>query len=121
MKTYSVSVQLGVSVFLSLFGSGKVAVKNLGLKGLTIYFDFYISRKIFPEGAPVIYDGEDFVCEICDVASPKKQSSFEEVERQAPPSYEHHVQATPLREPLNLSEDSENCKCQLDLSIKQLQ
>ena len=64
---------------------------------------------MFPEGAPVVYDGEDFVCETCDLASPKKQSSFEEVERHAPPSYEHHVQA-PQIESANIGEDSDNCK-----------
>lgn len=78
-----------------------------------------LNRKVFPEGAPVVYDGEDFICDTCDNLSPKKQSSFEEVERHAPPSYEHHVQATPIQtmESANIGENSENCECEVYMSL----
>ncbi|XP_066932754.1 actin-binding LIM protein 1-like isoform X2 [Clytia hemisphaerica] len=77
--------------------------------------------KVFPEGANIIYDGEDFLCETCDnLASPKKQQvPSEEIERRGPPSYEHHVQSsTPPKESVDITDnnnknakndDIENC------------
>jgi hypothetical protein len=84
--------------YFSFLNNYIVIIKLIRLWHVILYF-----RKIFPEGATIIYDGEDFLCETCDSASPKKQPSIEqEVEqiRPGPPSYEHHTQIkTPQIEP----------------------
>ena len=86
---------------------------------MIVIFIIFILRKVFPEGATIVYDGEDFLCETCDnLASPKKQQMpSEEIERRGPPSYEHHVQSsTPQKESVDITDsntnndDTENCE-----------
>lgn len=59
---------------------------------------FHYFRKLFPPGAKVVFDGEDFLCEACDNPSTPRISSSEPLNSPVNKVQEAPMQRTPPKE-----------------------